>query len=180
MGCERDRSLIVVFTVLNFSLFLFGCALLSFGMHMQLDMIAYLDFVGEMTLNSSYMFIVIGALVMIISCLGWFGELSKSSCMMITFASLLVFMVLVEGVTIVSIFFYKDQIKEQVKSGLGDNTTANPDPQAHVKYDGELAMVLHLAFGGILMVLQSTVILLAFFVERRMENPHYLEHNIEI
>ena len=127
MGCECGKFLKIMVMTFNLLLFFIGCAVLGFGIYLQLEMATYFDLLGDMTINSATLFIVIGAIIMIISFFGCCGACMQNSCMMKTFAVLIAFMLLVEVVLVVVIFVYKDEIKTQMKNGLENYNTTEKD-----------------------------------------------------
>jgi len=95
---------------------------------MQIKMAAYFDLLGDITINSATIFIIIGVVVTIISFFGCCGAIMENPCMMYTFASLMALMLLIEvGLTVVILIYKKEtkqEIVNQMKNGLDNyNTT---------------------------------------------------------
>jgi len=91
---------------------------------MQVKMAAYFDLLGDITINSATIFIIIGVIITIISFFGCCGAIMENPCMMYTFATLVTLMLLIEvGLTAV-ILIYKDETREEVikqmKNGLAN------------------------------------------------------------
>ena len=127
MAC-LSTTLKYIVLLFNLLFFFLGCAIIGCGIYMQVKMAAYFDLLGDITINSATIFIIIGVIITIISFFGCCGAIMENPCMMYTFATLVTLMLLIEvGLTVV-ILIYKDDVKngviEQMRSGLEKyNTT---------------------------------------------------------
>lgn len=130
----------------NFIFFLAGIAIIALGSYMAIKMKDYFDFLntsellGDQDLGvSSYIFIVVGVFVTIISFLGCCSACTDNKCMMGTFATLMALILIAEiGVAVTMIIFkgkayavvsdamkngldgYKDPTKEGVTKGWNE------------------------------------------------------------
>lgn len=121
MACF-STTLKYIVLLFNLLFFFLGCAIIGCGIYMQVKMAAYFDLLGDITINSATIFIIIGVIITIISFFGCCGAIMENPCMMYTFATLVTLMLLIEvGLTVV-ILIYKDDVKngviDQMKSGL--------------------------------------------------------------
>jgi len=96
---------------------------------MQVKMAAYFDLLGDITINSATIFIIIGVIVAIISFFGCCGAIMENACMMYTFATLVALMLLIEVGTTIVVLIYKNETKEQIvtqmRNGLDNYNTTN-------------------------------------------------------
>ena len=123
MGCVSTSFKYIVL-LFNLIFFFLGCAIIGVGIYMQVKMAAYFDLLGDITINSATIFIIIGVIITIISFFGCCGAIMENSCMMYTFATLVTLMLLIEvGLTAV-ILIYKNETREEVikqmKKGLAN------------------------------------------------------------
>lgn len=121
MACF-STTLKYIVLLFNLLFFFLGCAIIGVGIYMQVKMATYFDLLGDITINSSTIFIIIGVIITIISFFGCCGAIMENPCMMYTFATLVTLMLLIEvGLTVV-ILIYKDETKQEVikqmKNGL--------------------------------------------------------------
>jgi len=121
MGCVSTSFKYIVL-LFNLLFFFLGCAIIGVGIYMQVKMAAYFDLLGDITINSATIFIIVGVIITIISFFGCCGAIMENPCMMYTFATLVTLMLLIEvGLTAV-ILIYKsetrDEVIKQMKNGL--------------------------------------------------------------
>jgi len=126
MGCVSTSFKYIVL-LFNLLFFFLGCAIIGVGIYMQVKMAAYFDLLGDITINSATIFIIIGVIITIISFFGCCGAIMENPCMMYTFATLVTLMLLIEvGLTVV-ILIYKndarDEVIQQMKNGLANYNT---------------------------------------------------------
>ena len=127
MACISTTFKYIVL-LFNLLFFFLGCAIIGVGIYMQVKMAAYFDLLGDITINSATIFIIVGVIITIISFFGCCGAIMENECMMYTFASLITLLLLIEvGLTVV-ILIYQDDAKSEVskrmKEGLDNyNTT---------------------------------------------------------
>ena len=105
---------------------------------MHIHMKNYFDFLGDTSfVNSSIFFIVIGVAIALISFFGCCGACTKSSCMMYTFGSFMVLIILVEIGIGVTAYFYKDPaeaaILHSMVQGMNNYQPDNIEYQGVVK-----------------------------------------------
>jgi CD63 antigen len=113
-------------TVLRYTIFLFnlvffitGAALIALGSYMHIHMRNYFDFLGDTGfVNSSIFFIIIGIAIALISFFGCCGACTKNACMMHTFGSLMVLIILVEIGIGITVYFYKDQAEAAILNSM--------------------------------------------------------------
>jgi len=111
------KYLVLLFNLLFFFL---GCAIIGIGIYMQVKMAAYFDLLGNITINSATIFIILGCIVTIISFFGCCGACMESPCMMYTFGSLVALVLLIEvGLTVV-VLIYQDETKSVISKAMMD------------------------------------------------------------
>jgi len=127
MACF-STTLKYIVLLFNLLFFFLGCAIIGVGIYMQVKMAAFFDLLGDITINSATIFIIIGVIITIVSFFGCCGAIMENPCMMYTFASLVTLLLLIEvGLTVV-IWVYKgdaqNEVATQMKKGLENyNTT---------------------------------------------------------
>jgi len=127
MACLSTTFKYIVL-LFNLLFFFLGCAIIGVGIYMQVKMAAYFDLLGDITINSATIFIIIGVIITIVSFFGCCGAIMENSCMMYTFASLVALLLLIEvGLTVVILIYKGDaqnEVAKQMKKGLENyNTT---------------------------------------------------------
>ena len=137
MGC---LSTILRYTVFLFNLvfFLTGAALIGLGSYMHIHMKNYFDFLGDTGfVNTSIFFIITGVVIALISFFGCCGACTKNACMMYTFGSFMVLILLIEIGLGVTVYFYKDPaeatILKSMKDGMKNYQPDNIEYQGVVK-----------------------------------------------
>lgn len=128
MAC-LSTTLKYIVLLFNLLFFFLGCAIIGVGIYLQIKMAAYFDVLGDITINSATIFIIIGVVVTIISFFGCCGAIMENPCMMYTFATLVALMLLIEvGLTVV-VLIYQDETKQeiikQMKKGLDNYNNTN-------------------------------------------------------
>ncbi len=91
-----DSLLNKLLCIFNFFFFLTGIALIAMGTYIHLEMSDYLDYFDDQYLNATILFIILGAIIVVVSFFGCCGACTENSCMMFTFAFLLSIIVIVE------------------------------------------------------------------------------------
>lgn len=107
----------------NFIFFLAGVAIIGLGSYMAIKMKDYFDFLSTSELApgvgvSSYIFIVVGVLVTIVSFLGCCAACTDNKCMMGSFAALMAVILIAEVGVAVTILMYKDKAKDVVSDAM--------------------------------------------------------------
>ena len=91
MDNRCDSMLYKLVAILDFFLFLIGATLIGVGAYIHVKMSDYLTY-----FDASVLFIVLGAIVLILGFFGCCGACTENSCMMFTFATLLALVVIAE------------------------------------------------------------------------------------
>ena len=86
-----DSMLNKLVAIFDFFLFLIGATLIGVGAYIHVKMSDYLTY-----FDASVLFIVLGAIVLILGFFGCCGACTENSCMMFTFATLLALVVIAE------------------------------------------------------------------------------------
>jgi len=138
MAC-LSTTLKYIVLLFNLLFFFLGCAIIGVGIYMQIKMAAYFDLLGDITINSATIFIIIGVVVTIISFFGCCGAIMENPCMMYTFATLIALMLLIEvGLTVV-VLIYKNETKQeivkQMKKGLDNYNTTDKHGGIQITWD---------------------------------------------
>ena len=101
----------------NFIFFLVGVAIIGLGSYMAISMKDYFDFLGLSEIDgmkniglSSYIFILVGVLVTIIAFLGCCAACTENKCMMWSFATLMLLILIAEIGVCVTMLLYKGQV----------------------------------------------------------------------
>jgi len=101
----------------NFIFFLVGVAIIGLGSYMAISMKDYFDFLGLSEIDgmkniglSSYIFIFVGVLVTIIAFLGCCAACTENKCMMWSFATLMLLILIAEIGVCVTMLLYKGQV----------------------------------------------------------------------
>jgi sterol desaturase/sphingolipid hydroxylase (fatty acid hydroxylase superfamily) len=66
MACISTTFKYIVL-LFNLLFFFLGCAIIGVGIYMQVKMAAYFDLLGDITINSATIFIIVGVIITIIS-----------------------------------------------------------------------------------------------------------------
>jgi glucan phosphoethanolaminetransferase (alkaline phosphatase superfamily) len=115
--------------------FITGAALIGLGSYMQIHMKNYFDFLGDTGfVNTSIFIIIIGVVVALISFFGCCGACTKNACMMHTFGSFMLGIVLIEIGLGVTVYFYKDQTEAAILNSMKEGMN-NYQPD-NVEYMG--------------------------------------------
>lgn len=101
----------------NFIFFLVGVAIIGLGSYMAISMKDYFDFLGLSEIDgmkniglSSYIFIFVGVLVTIIAFLGCCAACTENKCMMWSFATLMLLILIAEIGVCVTMILYKGEV----------------------------------------------------------------------
>ena len=101
----------------NFIFFLVGVAIIGLGSYMAISMKDYFDFLGLSEIDgmkniglSSYIFIIVGVIVTIIAFLGCCAACTENKCMMWSFATLMLLILIAEIGVCVTILLYKGEV----------------------------------------------------------------------
>nr|XP_023026022.1 tetraspanin-9 [Leptinotarsa decemlineata]XP_023026023.1 tetraspanin-9 [Leptinotarsa decemlineata]XP_023026024.1 tetraspanin-9 [Leptinotarsa decemlineata]XP_023026025.1 tetraspanin-9 [Leptinotarsa decemlineata]XP_023026026.1 tetraspanin-9 [Leptinotarsa decemlineata] len=115
----------------NFFIFLLAFALLGLGTWLAVDKSSFIGLVTiipneqlqEFTKPGvieqiSYVFISIGAFMLVVSLLGYCGALRQSNCILTTYASFLLIILILEVVAVSLAVVYKAKAEEEIKNSL--------------------------------------------------------------
>ena len=117
MAC-LSTTLKYVVLLFNLLFFFLGCAIIGIGIYMQVKMAAYFDLLGNITINSATIFIIIGLIVTIISFFGCCGACMENPCMMYTFGTLVALVLLIEVGATVVVLVYKTETKQVITDAM--------------------------------------------------------------
>jgi len=117
MGCCKT-VLQGVLVIINLLIFFCGAAVLGGGIYMQVVMSQYLDFVPNQAVSTAIILIVIGALIMLISFLGCCGSCTKNGCMLKTYGSLVLILLIAEIGTAIAIYVLKGNVLTAVDDAM--------------------------------------------------------------
>jgi len=129
MGCCSTLLRYTIF-LFNFVFFITGAALIGLGSYMQIHMKNYFDFLGDTGfVNTSIFIIIVGVVVALISFFGCCGACTKNPCMMHTFGSFMLLIIIIEIGLGVTVYIYKEpaeaailnSMKEGMKNYQPDN-----------------------------------------------------------
>lgn len=107
----------IMMFIFNGGIFVAGAAILGVGVWVKVDSASLLGIVGNIEdappglnelLNVSYLFIGVGAVLLIIGFLGCCGAVRESRCMLLTFFSIVLIIFLAEVAGAVVLFVFKD------------------------------------------------------------------------
>lgn len=102
---------------------------------MHIHMKNYFDFLGDTGfVNSSIFFIIIGVAIALISFFGCCGACTKNACMMYTFGSFMVLIILVEIGLGITAYFYKDKAEAAILNSM--NLGMNNYQPDNITYQG--------------------------------------------
>ena len=108
MGCCSTLLRYTIF-LFNFVFFITGAALIGLGSYMQIHMKNYFDFLGDTGfVNTSIFIIIVGVVVALISFFGCCGACTKNPCMMHTFGSFMLLIIIIEIGLGVTVYIYKE------------------------------------------------------------------------
>ena len=111
--------------VCNFTFFLAGIFIIGSGVFLAVELKNYFDFfaTSELALGmdiSPYVLMMIGILITIISFLGCCGACTDNMCMMYTFGTLMVVIIIAEISILVALFVYKDEVIRITHKAMDD------------------------------------------------------------
>ena len=120
-GC--CSNLVRFFMILCNILFaLAGLLLIGIGAYTQIQATNYLNFVGNSYVTTPIFIIIVGAVVLLISCLGFFGASKESKCLIYTYAIVLTVIVIVQFGAAIAAFILRGDveavIEENMKKGM--------------------------------------------------------------
>ena len=121
--------------LLNFIFFLAGVAIIGIGAYMAIKMKDYFDFFATSDVKglenvglSSYVFIIVGVLVTVISFFGCCAACTDNKCMMGTFATLMGLILIAEVGVAVTLLVYKGQAKDVISEVMKKGMDGYGDP----------------------------------------------------
>lgn len=117
MGCCDNIIKSIIF-LCNFIFFLTSIAIIGIGAYIQVNMTKYLDFLGDTYLNTSVILIIIGVAMLIVTFFGCCGACTQNHCMLYTFGTLLALILLSLIGVAITIYVYKDDVKQVVTDGM--------------------------------------------------------------
>lgn len=97
-----------------------GLAIFIVGILVQVRFSRYVDVLGSEISKAPYVCIAVGAVIFIIAFFGCCGAWKENHCMMMTFATLMTLILILEVVATALAVVYKDQVKDIVQHGLED------------------------------------------------------------
>jgi len=107
-----------ILLVVNLVIFLCGVTVLGGGIYMEVNMSKYLDFLENQAVTSSIVFIIIGAMIALVSFLGCCGACTGNACLMKTYGGILCILLIAEIGTAVAIYVFKGDIKDLLDTNL--------------------------------------------------------------
>nr|XP_033774853.1 leukocyte surface antigen CD53 isoform X3 [Geotrypetes seraphini]XP_033774854.1 leukocyte surface antigen CD53 isoform X3 [Geotrypetes seraphini] len=122
--------------IMKYTLFFFnllfwmcGCTILGFGIYFMINNHFTELFPNIPSLSLSNVLIVIGSIVMVVSFLGCMGAIKENKCLLMSFFSLLLFILLTEVALAVLLFVYEEKldalIEQQLNSSLQEHIGKN-------------------------------------------------------
>uniref|UniRef100_A0A146LC50 Tetraspanin n=1 Tax=Lygus hesperus TaxID=30085 RepID=A0A146LC50_LYGHE len=122
-----------IFCYINVLLWLSGCGILGVGIWLKTNHEGYASLVPQYSwMGADIVFIVIGAVTVLVTFFACCGSWFQSRCMLITYFSLVIFMFLMEFAMATLAFVYRERITELLKDELREgiehhysNTTDN-------------------------------------------------------
>jgi CD63 antigen len=109
-----------------------GLALIGLGAYVQIQAKEYLDFLGNQYVNTPIIFIILGVVIFIVAFLGCCGACTKNKCMMYTYASLLLLILIVEIGAGIAAYILQGQLEEVVQTNMMEGMMNYDQP----KHDG--------------------------------------------
>jgi len=144
--CESFIKYIIFF--FNFLLAFTGLALIGIGAYVHIEANSYLDFLSTSYVNTPIVFIVIGVILFVVSFFGCCGSLFENRCMIYTYVSLLIVILLAEVGAGISAYLLQDNLTTEIpkqmtlsmvnygKPGYGGVTTTWDFVQKNLKCCG--------------------------------------------
>jgi CD63 antigen len=126
MGCCETfaKYIIILFNVV---FVLTGLFLIGVGAYVQIDAKEYISFLGSSYLNTPIILIVVGAVIFIIAFLGCCGAIKENKCMLYTYSTLLVLILLVEIGVGIAAFVLKGELKDVVTKHMNEGIANTND-----------------------------------------------------
>lgn len=115
-----DSLLKYLVMIFNFLFVLTGIALISLGAYIQIQMSTYLQFLGESYMNTSIVLIIIGCVIFVVAFFGCCGACTENSCMMTTFGTLLLLILLVEIGLAIAIYIFKGDVRDIISKEMNE------------------------------------------------------------
>jgi len=110
--CESFIKYIIFF--INFLLAITGLALIGIGAFIYIEANSYLDFLSLSYVNTPIVFIILGVIIFVVSFFGGCGSLLENKCLIYTYASLLIAILLAEVGAGISAYLLQDNLKEEI------------------------------------------------------------------
>jgi len=117
-GCARCIQILVL--IFNLIFFIFGVALLGYGIYALIQLGDYASFSTTDILTGSKLLIGSGALISVISFLGCCGAWKLNKCLLITFMVLLFIILCVEIAAAVVAYLHKSEVKQKLNKEMTD------------------------------------------------------------
>jgi len=117
MGCVKSMTQGLLLVV-NLIIFVCGVAVLGGGIYLETQMSKYLDFFDGQGVSTSIVFIVIGALIALVSFLGCCGACTSNACLMKTYGAILCILLIAEIGTAVAIYVFKGDVKDLLTKNM--------------------------------------------------------------
>jgi len=118
-----DSMLNKLVAIFNFFLFLVGAILIGVGTYIHVQMSDYLNYFDDSYINASVLFIILGAIVLILGFFGCCGACTENSCMMFTFATLLALVVIAEVGAAISVYVFRGEVDTIVTAKMNEGLT---------------------------------------------------------
>jgi len=118
MGNCCDSFIKIFLCLLNFVFAITGLALIALGAYVKIEAENYLDFLGNSYVTTPILFIIVGAIIFVIAFFGCCGTCSESSCMIYTYACLLIVVIIVEVGAGVAAYMLKDDLKQALSHNM--------------------------------------------------------------
>jgi len=115
-----DSMLNKLVAIFNFFLFLIGAILIGVGTYIHVQMSDYLNYFDDSYVNASVLFIVLGAIVLILGFFGCCGACTENSCMMFTFATLLALVVIAEVGAAIAVYVFRGEVNTIVTNKMNE------------------------------------------------------------
>jgi len=118
-----DSMLTKLVAIFNFFLFLVGAILIGVGTYVHLKMADYLNYFDDSYVNASVLFIILGAIVLILGFFGCCGACTENSCMMFTFATLLAIVVIAEVGAAIAVYVFRGEAHTIISTKMNEGLT---------------------------------------------------------
>jgi len=115
-----DSMLNKLVAIFNFFLFLIGAILIGVGTYIHVQMSDYLNYFDDSYINASVLFIILGAIVLILGFFGCCGACTENSCMMFTFATLLALVVIAEVGAAIAVYVFRGEVNTIVTDKMNE------------------------------------------------------------